>query len=757
MNPDAVDSWKLVSLSALPAWALSVVLASIVVGAVLACLGVRHEAVPVRRFSLWGLRVLAAICAIFFLLEPGVRRVQSARVKNRVAVLVDRSASMAFPVEAGKPSRSAEVADALEALEPQLRAMSDRYAFEVLGFDPELSPITPEIVRTQPRGAKTDLLSTLRTLKASEGSSARKLSGVVIFSDGADNAELQQGLSSRAKQALEDDGVPISTVAVGAQGLTDLAIENVKVDDFAFVRNSITVEVELRARGLSGQATQAVLRREGRVVASAPVRFASDDDVQSVTFTFAPDQTGRFVYTVAVPVFPQEAVAENNSRAFTLKVIRDRVRVLLVAGRPSWDERFLRGLLKQDANVELISFYILRNTPDDPLVANDELSLIPFPREQIFREKVNTFDLIAILNFNNDDLLISLAQYEDSIKQYLLNGGALAYVGGDRAFGDARFGSFMEVLPFATAGQSDVAPFKARLTPEGARHPITAIGTGSVSTEAAWEALPPIVGMNAVRTRPGATVLLDHPFQLIDGKNAPLLSIWDYGRGRVIALASDASWSWAFTAQRAGVQSRVYERMWTNAIRWLVRDPELTAMSVTADAPTVEPGKPVGVTAVARSSDFQPVPGAQITLQLVSADDGKVVASQTTPAGADGTAHVEFAAPPLGPYTIVAKATQGEKVLGEMTDAVAVRASGPEVSNAQVNAPLLEAIASASKGRFFESPGSFSLADVPLREPPLVEVGRSRDQPLWDRWYWLAVMVTIMGAEWALRRRFGYI
>jgi len=53
--------------------------------------------------------------------------------------------------------------------------------------------------------------------------------------------------------------------------------------------------------------------------------------------------------------------------------------------------------------------------------------------------------------------------------------------------------------------------------------------------------------------------------------------------------------------------------------------------------------------------------------------------------------------------------------------------------------------------------GSFSLSDVPFKEPPLVEVGRSRDQPLWDRWYWLTLMVLIMGAEWALRRRFGYI
>src|SRR5439155_12254982 len=108
-----------------------------------------------------------------------------------------------------------------------------------------------------------------------------------------------------------------------------------------------------------------------QIVANRAIHFESDDDVQTVSFTFTPDQTGRFVYTVAVPVFPDEAVIENNTKSFALKVIRDRVRVLLVAGRPSWDERFLRGLLRQDPNVELISFYILRSN-SDVYQSNDE-------------------------------------------------------------------------------------------------------------------------------------------------------------------------------------------------------------------------------------------------------------------------------------------------------------------------------------------------------------------------------------------------
>ena len=36
-------------------------------------------------------------------------------------------------------------------------------------------------------------------------------------------------------------------------------------------------------------------------------------------------------------------------------------------------------------------------------------------------------------------------------------------------------------------------------------------------------------------------------------------------------------------------------------------------------------------------------------------------------------------------------------------------------------------------------------------------MGRSKDQPLWDRWYYLVALVVLLGVEWLLRRRFGYV
>jgi hypothetical protein len=301
-----------------------------------------------------------------------------------------------------------------------------------------------------------------------------------------------------------------------------------------------------------------------------------------------------------------------------------------------------------------------------------------------------------------------------------------------------------------------VQPFKARVTPEGLRHPVTALGGASQTSEAAWGSLPPVSGANLTRARPGATVLLEHPFATVDGRSAPLLALWDYGRGRSLALMTDSSWSWAFPAHASGTPSRYYERFWSNALRWLVRDPDLTTLQVVADPPSVEPGKPVAVIITARMPDYQPAADAEVKLDLVSADDGHVVASKLSQTGPDGVARIEFPPPAPGPYRLVGHASKGDRSLGEGQDAVAVRAIGTELADAHVGTELLKEIAKATGGKAFAQKAP-ALAEVPLTEPPLVEVGRAKDQPVWDRWYWLSAMVFIIGLEWLLRRRFGYI
>ena len=117
-----------------------------------------------------------------------------------------------------------------------------------------------------------------------------------------------------------------------------------------------------------------------------------------------------------------EALASNNQQSFTLKVIRDRVRVLHLAGRPSWDERFLRSMLRRDPNVDLVSFFILRTETDEQPWNRDELSLIPFPTYEIFEEQLHSFDLVIFQNFNYAPY--GVEPFLPNVRDYVEEGGA---------------------------------------------------------------------------------------------------------------------------------------------------------------------------------------------------------------------------------------------------------------------------------------------------------------------------------------------
>ncbi|MCZ7678922.1 MAG: hypothetical protein M5U28_09280 [Sandaracinaceae bacterium] len=214
---------------------------------------------------------------------------------------------------------------------------------------------------------------------------------MVVVSDGADRSGLDPARFARA-------GVRVHAVAVGEDDLRDDAIAEVQADPIGFLRRPARVRVVVRSLGGPGGPIPVTLRRgeqvEREVVAEVPANGEAE-----VEIPFTPTRLGREVYRVTIPRVPGDAVPENDERAFLVRVTRDKLRVLLVAGQPSWDERFLRTFLKRDPATDLISFFILRNTSDLTMADQDELALIPFPTDELFNEHLGSFDLVIFQNF----------------------------------------------------------------------------------------------------------------------------------------------------------------------------------------------------------------------------------------------------------------------------------------------------------------------------------------------------------------------
>jgi hypothetical protein len=249
----------------------------------------------------------------------------------------------------------------------------------------------------------------------------------------------------------------------------------------------------------------------------------------------------------------------------------------------------------------------------------------------------------------------------------------------------------------------------------------------------------------------GATVLVEAPGVMVEGRPAPLVAAREVGEGRTLAVATDATWRWGFLAAESGGGNRAYLRFWNAALRWLVKDPSLAPLQVEPDAPAVEPGAPVGLGVAVRRPDWKPAAGERISAELV-AEDGRPVAHGDAVAGEDGTARVELTPPGPGAYKIVARKPGGSQVA---TAAVAVRGAGPEDADAAPRPELLSAVAEATGGAFSALPGG-DLPGLRLADPEVVEIGRRKAVPIWDRGAYLAVLAALLATEWVLRRRWGY-
>src|SRR4030066_4215 len=112
----------------------------------------------------------------------------------------------------------------------------------------------------------------------------------------------------------------------------------------------------------------------------------------TVSLSFTPEEIGQKNLSISIPEQFGESLASNNRLNLSIKVVRDKIRILMVSGGPSMNYRFMRTALKNDPSIDLLSFVILR-TPSDILnVPPQELSLIPFPVETLFSKESNRKD-----------------------------------------------------------------------------------------------------------------------------------------------------------------------------------------------------------------------------------------------------------------------------------------------------------------------------------------------------------------------------
>ena len=719
---------------------------------------------PLRRAPLIVLRVAAALCALVVFLEPAVELRQVAREPNRIALVIDDSRSMGLRDQPRGPTRTERVRALLDASADAFASWRRLHQLDVYTFSDVLAATSLEAAaRTEPRGDATLIRKALEAVRTRYD--GRDLAGVVLVSDGAATGDLDDKGDGTVRDFLRSLDTRVHTATPVRPGLRDVAVKQVLADEFAFVRTVVRIEAVIRSTGYGPRRVLVNLAADGQVTRQKYVDLPADGTA-TVVFEVTPPRVGRYLYEISTPVADDEAVPSNNSRAFVLRVIRDKIRVLQVAGAPAWDVRAMRAMLEDNPNVDLISFFILRTQDSISLVPSDEMSLIPFPTRELFEEQLPSFDVIILQNF--EFLPYGIGDYLENIRSYVEGGGGLAMLGGDMSFSSGGYYGTpvaralpVDLLdPYATK-LVDTTEFAPTLTEAGKVHPVTALRYATADNLAAWKALPLLEGVNLVAgARSDATVLAVHPrLRTASGAPMPVIIAGEHGKGRSLAITTDSLWRFGFVAAaRPGDDGRSYTRLWENAIRWLIQDPDLRNLHVDTDAVEYVPGAPVRVNLRLLGRDYQPLPSGKVALRWrLGADPVAAVpvgATEVT-VGEDGTGSFDLHGLAPGAYRVEATAIVAGKEVAA-GDIFLIRDATAELDEPTGDLGRLAAIAAGSGGRSIGAADSLP-ADLTFDAPRVVRVDKRADVELWSRPLLIALLLFLLGSEWLLRQRSGYL
>ena len=680
--------------------------------------------------------VMAALFVVAAVFRPVSVDARTTPFGPRIVALVDDSRRLLIPT--GDATRRQLAGAALERLQQHYQGA--RLTINAFA-DGDLQPFDATATPTQ---SNSDLAYALGALMRAPG---ERPAAIVVISDGRLTRPAEHTEDSGLRQLVKGPGVPVHTVSLLQAAPPDASVRRVEAAGAAVAHQSLAVTVEVGcAGGIECDSVPVTIREllSGEPALTLASGVASiTDGIGRIELDVTLDRAGTRVLEVAIQPQAGDTIPQNDKRYLGFSVAKERVRLLHLAGRPTYDVRALRTWLKSDESVDTVAFFILRGETDDPEATEQELALIRFPVDELFTEHLPSFDAIILQDI--DAVRYKLAQYLPRLTAYVKRGGGLIMVGGPSSFAGGNYaGTPLDaVIPVEQPRNEkpfDSEQFVPVMTEAGRTAPVTRNLRSLLDNE-----LPQMAGANRLgQAKPGSIVLWEHPKMRVGGRPMPVLALGESGDGRSIALGLDSTHRLAFGELAATVTGRAYGALWDGLLGWLMRDPRYEAARVDL----------LGECLANQSATLriQRLPGmsGNISLSIEALNVSKSPSyEQEVDADARGTLEVPLRPLPAGGYT--ARVSIGAAPATRFD--FGCEAGGEAWSDSRPDPPRLERIA--------ETTGGVAVTLDTIDELPLSQMAQITAErhvsPLLPAWVWTLLSALTLGVHWMLRRQGGLV
>lgn len=637
-----------------------------------------------------------------------------------------------------------------------------------------------------PRGTATQLGQALK--RVIEEERASPVSGIVLFSDGRQNAGLDP---SRAVELAKEAKIPIYPVGLGsARPVANVRIVDLQAPQRAYPADKYTVTAYLQAQGFPADEVAVgvdLLSREAggenpsndagaRIEGQREVKLPPSREAVPVRFEVRPTEVGRRTLILRLRPPAADVNPTDDRQEADIEIVDRKTRVLLFAGGPTRDYQFLRNQLRRGKDVEVD---VLLQTGSDGISQDAERILDSFPATT-----QELFEYDCIVAFDPDWRALDDSTLDLLDRWVGDQAGGLVVVAGpiftEALSEDPRLAKVRALYPiefqkrFANLddnrfGAKEPAPIE--FTADGRQAEFLYLADNQTESERAWSNFPGVFGYFWVKgPKPGATVFGHFSGPAAGGQKPVYLAGQFFGAGRIFYLGSGELW------RLRGSDLDYFDRLYTAIIRH-VSQGRLSRGSSRGVLLTEKDRYLLGATIDARAQvtdeRLEPLEAASVNLE-VSLPDGTLqnVALNADPSRA-GSFRGQFMARSEGTYRLELPLAGGDEP--RLTRRVQVKVSDLEREQTTRNDALLEEIAAKTGGVYYRtleeawhgrsSPNDGKIAGESAESlpsiKPLAEMLRDRDRVitlpakpdrLWDNAWALGALCGVLSAEWLLRR-----
>ncbi len=583
---------------------------------------------------------------------------------------------------------------------------------------PELDPEPDWGDELQPRGRETRLGDAIRYLVRRERDGP--LAGIIVVTDGGQNAGIAAVQAIETAQSVQ---TPIYPIGLGSADLpTNVAVVDVEApprvypgDSFAlngFLQSSgfagRSVKVELRSTDASADQESALSELEQERI----VRLSDDGAVMPIRFEVVPRATGVRDYEVRVVAPEQDSNGRDDRKSTKVQIVSRKNKVLLVAGGPSREYRFLRDLLYRDEDTTL-HVYLQSGLPG--MSQESDRLVVEFPSDP-----AELFEYDCLVAFDPDWLKLGNPAVELLERWVSDEAGGLILSAGpvhtprwaSRVRNESLVRTIRGLYPvvFYSRGAATLAlgrfasetAWPLEFTRDGLDAEFLRLGADVTQSRNAWEGFSGVYGYYAVKAaKPGARIYshFSDPNTSIDGQLPIYQAAHFYGAGRVFFQASGEMW------RIRAVDDSMFEQYYTKLIRWvsqgrLLRDSSRGVLLV--DKSRCFLGDHVGVRAMLSDAQHKPLAAEQVTAVLVDPDGRRasLVMHRIQDAARGGMFAAQFTATREGDYRVELQPPHGDEdelLVREVRSRIPVQ----ETERPVRNDPLLEELAERTGGRYY--------------------------------------------------------